>query len=97
MNNLLELSNKKSESFFSIKEDGTRIAHFEAVKFKIETENNVIRYYSISRSLNPKFIQHYISSVSIIDGCYKSRITQKIYDNDIDFNNAIKRLQKIIK
>lgn len=100
--NLLESTFLKSTTCFSINKEGKQTPHFKTIKvFLTYTEDGIekIKYWFIIRSERLNNVNHYIQSNDAPLNRYawqKEVTTTKIYDTDAAFENAVKRIQRII-
>ena len=95
MTNLIELSKKTSTTHFTII-NGIETPCYEALYYSKNYEEEKVKIYLIVRSLNPSKIGHYISIKFYTDkdSVNENKIISKSYNNDKDFENALKRIQK---
>jgi len=92
MRNLIEQSKQKSTTYFTII-DGVHVANYDTIIAKKQVGEKKY-YWHIQRALEGRNTKHYICC-EVISNYLETR-RARIYSSTIEFENAIKRIQKQI-
>lgn len=95
MENLIELSHKKSETSFYKLENGELINQYKTNLVKIPIDGEETIYYTFQRS-TLKDLRSYIHTEKICGPyLHNKKSYWKFYDDEAKFENALKRIQKL--
>ena len=95
MNNLIELSHQKSQTSFYKLENGELINQYKTIVVKIVHDEDESIYYTFQRSTLSD-VRSYVHTEKICGPyLHNKKSYWKFYDDDVKFENALKRIQKL--
>lgn len=95
MENLVKKSYEICEGSYFVSADGERINRYRNVCVEVQTEDGVV-FYNIYRGAVKSEGHGHISSRRVNNLGYEGKSIWKMYDDNVKFENAIKRIEKMI-